>query len=67
MAAPINNARLATMATYNEYVPAFRMLYTEAGSLQGYFERVEVLAGLDAESRRSRLLALLAEAQVTRR
>ena len=55
------------MATYNEYVPAFRMLYTEAGSLQGYFERVEVLAGLDAESRRSRLLALLAEAQVTRR
>ena len=67
MAAPINNARLATMATYNEYVPAFRMLYAEACSLQGYFERVEVLAGLDAESRRSRLLALLAEAQVTRR
>ena len=42
------------------------MLYAEAGSLQGYFERVEVLAGLDAESRRARMLELLVEAQVTR-
>lgn len=56
--APLNNARLAAFATYDEYVPAFRVLLDEAGGdLQAFYARVEELARLDADTRRGRLAA----------
>ena len=59
MAAPINNARLSNVATYNELVPAFRALYADAGSMAAYFQRVEQLAGLDGPTRSAQLEELL--------
>lgn len=60
MEAPINNARLSTVATYNELVPAFRSLHVAAGSTQDFFERVRQLAELDEPERKAELQTLSA-------
>ncbi len=58
--APINNAKLANVATYHEHVPAFRAMHLEAGTLAAFFARVEALAELSYSERTARLEALVA-------
>lgn len=55
-----NNARLASFATYDEYVPAFAALMNAAGNdLESFYERAEALADLGKEEREARMRALL--------
>lgn len=57
----LNNARLASFATYDEYVPAFASLLTETGGdLEAFYARVEDLAALGPAERTERMRALLA-------
>lgn len=59
----LNNARLASFAIYDEYVPAFSRLLADAqGDLEAFYARVEELADLDAAERADRMRALLARA-----
>ena len=47
-----NNARLAALATYDEYVPAFAVLFEDAGGeLDEFYVRASELALLGAEER----------------
>lgn len=56
----INNARLAAVATYQEYVPAFRTLFLRVdGDLQVFYQRVEALAELTYERREQEMALLL--------
>lgn len=66
---PINNAKLANVATYHAHVPAFRALYTQAGSIGAFFDEVRALSKLDSAPRAAKLqeLADLADAQETSR
>lgn len=53
MAQDLNNAHLALVATYHEYVPAFRqLLKAKQGDLQAFYQAVEDLAREDQEKRR---------------
>ncbi|MBX7210929.1 MAG: aminopeptidase [Verrucomicrobiaceae bacterium] len=55
---PVNNARLNTLATYFDLVPAFeRMLKAGHYDLERMFRRVEALKNQDAASRRRALTA----------
>jgi predicted aminopeptidase len=55
-----NNARLASFATYDEYVPAFAALMQEAGNdFESFYERADALADLGKEEREKRMRALL--------
>jgi predicted aminopeptidase len=47
-----NNAYLASIALYNELVPAFEKLLAESGSLEAFYQRAKELAS-SAEYRRS--------------
>jgi predicted aminopeptidase len=52
----LNNAHLASVASYHEYVePLQRLLAAEDGSLATFFTRAEEIASLDPEERRRRL------------
>ncbi len=56
----LNNARLASVATYAQWVPAFLKLLKEAkGDLGKFYKDCEQLANLPLEQRRSRLEKLL--------
>ena len=56
---PVNNARLSTVASYHQWVPAFQQLLQEQeNDLARFYQRVEALAQLDAPSRQVKLLAL---------
>jgi predicted aminopeptidase len=58
--APLNNARLASLATYADYVPAFEQLFNEVnGRLEEFYSRVDELADLSGENRQRRLDDLL--------
>jgi predicted aminopeptidase len=63
---PLNNAQLATVSAYNDFVPAFEQLFEQSGqSLTSFYERAQELARQPAD-RRQQLLAVLsgqAEAQ----
>ena len=56
--AGLNNAHLASVATYFDCVPAFERLLTEVGgSLPDFYERVRALARHDTQQDRVRLCA----------
>ncbi len=56
----LNNAHLASVATYEQWGPAFEALLKQSGgSLALFYERCEALAALPAEERDRRLEALL--------
>ncbi len=53
MAQDLNNAHLALVATYHEYVPAFRqLLKAKQGDLRAFYRAAEDLAQEDQEKRR---------------
>jgi predicted aminopeptidase len=55
-ATPVNNARLALVATYDELVPQFeRLLAAEEGNMARFHARVEALARLPQDERRAAL------------
>lgn len=57
-AEPLSNAHLASVATYHDYVPAFRELLTEQKSLARFYRAVKTMATLDAATRRRQLVQL---------
>jgi len=64
MARPLNNAHLASIATYESWVPAFRRLLEQSGgSLRAFYQASEELGGLPREARRQRMLELGQAAQ----
>lgn len=59
----LNNALLASIATYEDKVPAFAALWQQAaGDWPAFHGAVERLAALDADAREARLSALAASA-----
>jgi predicted aminopeptidase len=55
----VNNAHVATVATYEELVPAFRaLLAREGGNLPRFYAAVKELAALDKPQRDAALCAL---------
>ncbi len=58
-ARPLNNANLALLATYHDYVPAFRALLQQSGSFPKFYDAVRELAKLDIDERHRRLKALI--------
>lgn len=62
MAQPLNNAHLALVATYNEYVPAMRTYLDKADSnLPLFYQQMELLAGLPIEERHQNLAGLMSQ------
>lgn len=57
-AEPLSNAHLASIATYNDFVPAFRNLLRREKSWSGFYEAVNRLAKLDKEARHDALKRL---------
>jgi predicted aminopeptidase len=58
----VNNAQLASVATYEELVPAFRaLLAREGGDMGRFYAEVRRLAQLDAGAREAALAALVRE------
>ena len=53
-ARPLNNAHIASVATYRYWVPGLLRLLETRG-LEVFYEKAEALAALDAEQRRERL------------
>ena len=51
---PLNNAHIASVATYEYWVPGLRWLL-ETNGLDAFYEEVEALGGLDPDERRRRL------------
>lgn len=60
-AEPLSNAHLALVATYHEFVPAFRALRDQSADLPAFYEAVRQLAKLDQEERRARLQRLTSQ------
>jgi predicted aminopeptidase len=58
-AEPLSNAHLAAIATYHDFVPAFRALLVREQSFAGFYAAVRRIAVLDREER-NRLLRQLA-------
>ena len=59
----LNNARIASVATYQRLVPALRVMLADAGDdLPRFYADVEALGKLSAEERGQRLEALLVRA-----
>ena len=54
-ARPLDNARLASVATYHDCVPGLERELAAAGSLPAFYERAEALAKLEPEARRAAL------------
>lgn len=64
MAGGVNNAKLAALATYVDWVPAFRQIYAACGqALTCFYVRVEQLAELPAATRAAALAELLQQAR----
>ncbi len=62
--AGLNNARLAAVSLYREYVPAFATMIVEAGgNLEAFYERAEKLARLSRDERKAALEALARRAR----
>lgn len=59
-AEPLSNAHLAAIATYNDFVPAFRTMLERAGSFTNFYAAVRRIADLDREERHRRLKTLAA-------
>ncbi len=55
----LNNAKLITVASYNQWLPAFQQLLADEGNdLPRFYQRVAELAKLDPQQRNSQLEAL---------
>lgn len=59
-AEPLSNAHLASIATYNDFIPAFRALLVQEKTMPRFYAAAKVLAGLDKTERHKRLAALAA-------
>jgi len=60
MSQDINNARLVSVATYNDYVPAFEVLFKETGSsLEQFYTAALELSKLPLEERTAEMQNLL--------
>jgi predicted aminopeptidase len=59
-AEPLSNAHLAAIATYHDYVPAFRALLVQEQTFPKFYDAVRRLAALDKKER-DRELAVLGE------
>jgi len=57
-AEPLSNAHLASIATYHDYVPAFRHLMEQEKSFPKFYAAVQSLAQLDRSDRHAQLAAL---------
>lgn len=58
---PLNNARMGSLATYREFLPAFRtLLHRSGGELEAFYVSAERLAALEPTAREERLRELLA-------
>lgn len=57
-AEPLSNAHLAAVATYSDFVPAFRNLLKQEGSFPAFYAAARRLAALDKPERHRRLVAL---------
>lgn len=61
-AGPLNNAQLATVSSYYDWVPAFEVLYQQSDNdLQAFYTQVELLADAEPSARQQRLQSLLAQ------
>jgi predicted aminopeptidase len=63
---PLSNAHLASIATYEDFVPAFRALLQREGSFPKFYNAVKKLADMD-RSDRHRVLNALVPPLVTER
>ena len=59
-AEPLSNAHLAAVATYSDYVPAFRALLAREGGFPRFYAAARSLAALDTPARRAALTHLAA-------
>lgn len=59
-AEPLSNAHLASVATYNDFVPAFRQLLKRDAGLPQFYADVRALAALGRDERHARLKVLAA-------
>lgn len=57
-AEPLSNAHLAAVATYHDYVPAFRVLLQQEHSFPRFYAAVARLAALDKAQRQQQLACL---------
>ena len=55
---PLTNAHLAAVATYNDFVPAFRALLAQEKSFPKFYRAVRELAQLERAERDRRLTLL---------
>jgi predicted aminopeptidase len=61
-AGPLNNAQIASVASYTEHVPAFQaLLAQEQGDLKGFYAAAKALAKLPKAERDAKLAALEAQ------
>ena len=63
-AEPLSNAHLASIATYNDYIPAFRALLAREKTMPRFYAAAKALADLDKSERQRRLKALAPAAPV---
>ncbi|HEY0491626.1 MAG TPA: aminopeptidase, partial [Telluria sp.] len=61
-AEPLSNAHLASIATYTDFVPAFRALLAREQTFAGFYASARKLAALDKAERHRRLKTLAARA-----
>jgi predicted aminopeptidase len=61
---PLSNAHLASIATYQDFVPAFHALYLREKTLPRFYEAVKALAQMDKPARHRQLNALALQAPV---
>ena len=57
-ATPVNNALLASLGAYHDFVPGFHRLLSNERSFAKFYEAVRGLAALDASERRRKLMLL---------
>ncbi|HVL77630.1 MAG TPA: aminopeptidase, partial [Noviherbaspirillum sp.] len=57
---PLSNAHLSAIATYHDFVPAFRALLAHEGDPARFYAAVKRLATLNKEDRHRQLAALAA-------
>ena len=57
---PMNNAKLLPFGLYDQWVPAFEALFKQVnGDWEAFFQAVETLGGLPADSRKAALQRLM--------
>jgi predicted aminopeptidase len=62
-AAPLSNADLALIATYHDFVPAFKVLLQRKKTFPQFYEAVRALSKLDSGERRRQLAFLMSTTQ----